>query len=138
MTCTTPAGERFIMTLRRRIGILNPFATEALDHTQVYLTLSHDTSCGSLSLKNDTPLLDMSGVERASVMHQVKKMLPRMTHALDDSHLETGLESRCTLSVALASQETVPESPAPSVILASYSLETTAKYMLVCVSLTGQ
>lgn len=59
----------------------------------MYLALSHDTPCGSLSLKNDLPLLDMSGEERASVMDQVKRMMVKMTHALGGSHLETGLKA---------------------------------------------
>ena len=68
---------------------MNPFA-DALQRSQVYLSLSHDTPCGSLTLQDDVPLLDMRGVEKKSSGASVKKLLTEMTHAFGGSYIEQG------------------------------------------------
>jgi hypothetical protein len=52
---TIPTYVSLRMTRKRITSILNPF-TSALRHTQVYLALGHDRSCGSLALQDDLPL----------------------------------------------------------------------------------
>lgn len=84
---TSPSHRSIKGSLRRMLRILNPF-TNALRHTQVYLALGHDTPCGSLTLQDDLPLLDMRGVERQSTSARIKKLLIKMTHAFGGSYIE--------------------------------------------------
>jgi len=62
---TLPGSISSASGLKQVLSVLNPF-TAALRHTQLYLALGHDTSCGSITLQDDFPLLDMRGVERKS------------------------------------------------------------------------
>lgn len=71
----------------RLVRLLNPFSN-ALSNSQVYLTLSHDNACGSITLENDLPVLDMRGVERDSSLERIRNVLVKMTDAFDGSHLQ--------------------------------------------------
>ncbi|KAK4565590.1 hypothetical protein LTR86_004207 [Recurvomyces mirabilis] len=53
-----------------------------LDRNQVYLTVGHDDSVGSVALVNDQPYLDMRGVEDRTQASKVRDLLAAMTHAL--------------------------------------------------------
>lgn len=84
-----PFGITSGSSLKRIFNILNPFTT-ALQRTQVYLTLSHDTPCGSITLQKDVPLLDMRGVECKPTSARIKKLLTEMTFAFGGSYIEQG------------------------------------------------
>lgn len=75
--------------LKKILRILDPF-TDALRYSQVYLALSHDTPCGSLTLQDDLPMLDMRGVEKNTSSGRIKTMLTEMTHAFGGSYIEQG------------------------------------------------
>ncbi|KAM0716381.1 hypothetical protein Q7P37_007826 [Cladosporium fusiforme] len=83
-----PRRSWFGLGVKRLFRLFNPL-TEALQDSQVYLTLGHDNACGSLILENDLPVLDMRGVERESSAQRIKNILIRMTHALDGSYLQS-------------------------------------------------
>jgi hypothetical protein len=86
---TLPNFKSVASSLQQIFSILNPFTT-ALRRTQLYLALGHDTSCGSITLEDDHPLLDMGGVERKSNSARVKNLLKRMTHAFGGTYIEQG------------------------------------------------
>jgi hypothetical protein len=86
---TSPKHGSIQDSLRRILEIVNPF-TDALRRSQVYLALGHDTPCGSLTLQDDLPLLDMRGVERKSTISSIKKLLIKMTHAFGGTYIEQG------------------------------------------------
>jgi hypothetical protein len=86
---TLPSFSSVASSLQQIFSILNPFTT-ALRRTQLYLALGHDTSCGSITLEDDLPLLDMRGVERKSNNARVRNLLKRMTHAFGGTYIEQG------------------------------------------------
>jgi hypothetical protein len=86
---TIPSYVSMRKTLKSILSILDPFTT-ALRRTQVYLALGHDTSCGSLTLQNDVPLLDMRGVESKANNTRIKKLLIEMTHVFEGLYIEQG------------------------------------------------
>ena len=71
---TLPSYTSVASSLEQITSILNPF-TAALRRTQLYLALGHDTSCGSITLEDDLPLLDMRGVEQESKKARVRSLL---------------------------------------------------------------
>lgn len=86
---TVPSFVSVTSSLQQIFSILNPL-TSALRRTQLYLALGHDTPCGSITLEEDLPLLDMHGVERKSNSARVRNLLKRMTHAFGGTYIEQG------------------------------------------------
>lgn len=83
-----PAQELMRRKLQTLLELLNPF-TNALQGTQVYLTLGHDNASGLITLQDDFPVLEMREVERTSSLTRAKKVLTAMTHALGGTYLES-------------------------------------------------
>jgi len=86
---TLPSYISLASSLQQILSILDPF-TAALRRTQLYLALGHDTPCGSITLEDDLPLLDMRGVERKKNIARVRTLLKRMTHAFGGTYIEQG------------------------------------------------
>jgi hypothetical protein len=84
-----PSYVSVASSLQQIFSILNPF-TAALRRTQLYLALGHDNPCGSITLEDDLPLLNMRGVERKSNIARVRTLLKRMTHAFGGTYIEQG------------------------------------------------
>lgn len=82
-----PSRGSFATKIKRLFRLLDLFSN-ALSNSQVYLTLSHDNACGSITLENDHPVLDMRGVDRESSVERIKSVLVGMTDAFDGSHLQ--------------------------------------------------
>ncbi|SPN98942.1 related to cholesterol oxidase precursor [Cephalotrichum gorgonifer] len=65
-----------------RLGsfVLGPyFRRGALDKTQVYLVMSHDSGRAVLTLKDDKPVLELRGVERGGHMEKINGILEEAT-----------------------------------------------------------
>lgn len=86
---TLPSYVSVASNLQQIFSILNPFTT-ALRRTQLYLSLGHDTPCGSITLEDDLPLLDMRGVERKANSALVRNLLKKMSHAFGGTFIEQG------------------------------------------------
>lgn len=54
----------------------------ALDRTQTYLVMSHDNNEGVMSLENDKPYLQFSGVQRTEHVKKLDEMLASVTKAI--------------------------------------------------------
>lgn len=66
---------------------------DPLDYSQVYLTLGHDNAIGKMSLQQDIPCLDMTGVAQFSQKANIKDTLKRMTHAFGGTFIEDGVKA---------------------------------------------
>ena len=86
---TRPSCVSVASSLEQIFSVINPF-TAALRRTQLYLALGHDAPCGSVTLEDDLPLLDMRGVERKANSARVSNLLKRMTHAIGGTYIEQG------------------------------------------------
>ncbi|GAB7327853.1 hypothetical protein MBLNU13_g11643t1 [Cladosporium sp. NU13] len=86
---TLPSYMSVASSAKQISSLLNPFSA-ALRHTQLFLALGHDKSCGSITLEDDLPLLDMRGVEQKSNSARVRSLLKRMTHAFGGTYIEQG------------------------------------------------
>lgn len=84
---TAPIRGSLATKVKRLFRLFNPLSN-ARKNSQVYLTLSHDNACGSITLEKDLPFLDMRGVERKSNLERIKSVLVKMTDAFDGSYLQ--------------------------------------------------
>lgn len=58
------------------------FKNGAVERTQVYLVMSHDSNQAVLSLKDDKPMLEFLGVSRSHHVKKLNKLLERATEAV--------------------------------------------------------
>ncbi|KAL2025025.1 hypothetical protein VTK56DRAFT_27 [Thermocarpiscus australiensis] len=61
------------------------FKKGAVERTQVYLIMSHDSNQAMLSLKDDKPVLEFLGVARSHHVKKLNKLLERATEAVGGS-----------------------------------------------------
>ncbi|KAI0397227.1 FAD/NAD(P)-binding domain-containing protein [Xylariaceae sp. FL0594] len=79
-----PTGESLVDQVKAKLAVtgslfLGPyFRKGALEKTQVYLIMSHDSNQAYLTLKDDKPVLEFIGVGRS---HHVKKLNRILEHA---------------------------------------------------------
>lgn len=70
--------------------ILGPyFRRGAVERTQVYLVMSHDTNQAVLSLKNDRPVLEFLGVGRGTHVKEINQLLAKATEAVGGTLVQT-------------------------------------------------
>ncbi|KAF2838312.1 FAD/NAD(P)-binding domain-containing protein, partial [Patellaria atrata CBS 101060] len=68
---------------RMKNRIRGPYAKgSSVNRTQTYLIMSHDTNEGSLTLENDSPCLEFSGVTRTEHVQHIKKILEKATNGI--------------------------------------------------------
>jgi hypothetical protein len=62
---------------------LGPYAKgSALNRTLTYLVMSHDNNEGTMRLRNNSPALDFTGVERPEHVNRIDAVLRRAAHAI--------------------------------------------------------
>ena len=63
-------------------ALLGPYTPSgSMEHTQIYLVMSHDSNQASLSLWNDEPVLRFLGVGRSEHVQRINELLAKMTNA---------------------------------------------------------
>ncbi|KAM0285125.1 hypothetical protein ACHAQH_001553 [Verticillium albo-atrum] len=83
-----PTGESFSEKVRSSLAnyksrFLGPYIQGgALDNTQVYLVMSHDSSQAMLTLKDDKPVLEFLGVGRSDQVKKLHELLSKATQAV--------------------------------------------------------
>ncbi|KAK4142292.1 cholesterol oxidase [Dichotomopilus funicola] len=65
------------------------FKNGAVERTQVYLVMSHDTNHAVLSLKDDKPMLEFLGVSRSNHVKKVNKLLERATELVGGTMVQS-------------------------------------------------
>lgn len=65
---------------------------DSLKHSQVYLVLGHDNSGGKMTLKNNKPFLDLTGIRDHGHLSTAKQVLIKMTHALGGTFKSQGVK----------------------------------------------
>ncbi|OQN98005.1 hypothetical protein B0A48_16310 [Cryoendolithus antarcticus] len=86
-----PPRQSTLRKLRRFVDILNPMSS-AMQRSQVYLVPSHDNATGSMTLQNDTAVLNVSNIGRKANLARIKTLLIKITHALDGVFMEQGFK----------------------------------------------
>ncbi|KAI1414570.1 FAD/NAD(P)-binding domain-containing protein [Hypoxylon sp. FL1857] len=94
-----PTGEGLIGSLKEnlaRVGsaFLGPyFRKGAMERTQVYLIMSHDSNQAYLTLKNDKPVLEFVGVGRSDHVKYLKGILEKATKAVGGTFVSNPWDS---------------------------------------------
>lgn len=74
--------------------LLGPyFRKGALEKTQVYLIMSHDSNQAVLTLKDDKPVLEFLGVARSNHAKKLKSLLERATHSVGGTLIPNPFDS---------------------------------------------
>ena len=94
-----PQGESCGAMIRSKLArlgskILGPYLQRgAVDNTQVYLVMSHDSSQAALTLKNDKPVLEFLGVGRSDHVKKMHRLLAEMTTAVGGTLVRNPFEA---------------------------------------------
>jgi len=94
-----PAGESCTERIRSkaaRLGskLFGPYLQRgAVDKTQVYLVMSHDSSQAALRLKNDKPVLEFLGAGRSDHVKEIYGLLAQMTLAVGGTLVRNPFEA---------------------------------------------
>ncbi|KAI0124211.1 glucose-methanol-choline oxidoreductase [Xylariales sp. AK1849] len=89
-----PQGESLMHTLRANLAragslFLGPyFRKGAIERTQVYLVMSHDSNQAILTLKDDKPVLEFLGVGRSAHVKYINRVLERATRAVGGTFVQ--------------------------------------------------
>ncbi|CAN8095234.1 unnamed protein product [Discula destructiva] len=84
----TPQGESYVDQTKAKLArwgsrILGPYYRNgAIERTQVYLVMSHDSNQAMLTLKDDRPELEFLGVGRSDHVKKLNDVLARATRAV--------------------------------------------------------
>ncbi|KAK4230360.1 cholesterol oxidase [Podospora fimiseda] len=69
------------------------FQKGALEKTQIYLIMSHDSNQARLTLKDDKPVLEFLGVARSNHAKKLNSLLERATHSVGGTLVPNPFES---------------------------------------------
>ncbi|KAI1444802.1 FAD/NAD(P)-binding domain-containing protein [Annulohypoxylon stygium] len=89
-----PAGEGLVGTFKAtlaRLGsaFLGPYYRRgAIERTQVYLIMSHDSNQAYLTLKDDKPVLEFVGVGRSDHVKYLNRVLEKATRAVGGTFVQ--------------------------------------------------
>ncbi|KAH8663936.1 glucose-methanol-choline oxidoreductase [Xylariales sp. PMI_506] len=112
-------GESLIGNVRAGLAragsfLLGPYYRKgAIERTQVYLIMSHDSNQAMLTLKNDKPVLEFLGVGRSDHVKYLNRVLERATRAVGGSFVQNPF-------YALLGQQEVTVHPIGGACMASH------------------
>ncbi|KAI1816726.1 FAD/NAD(P)-binding domain-containing protein [Poronia punctata] len=89
-----PEGESLVEQVKAKLAtagslFLGPyFRKGAIERTQVYLIMSHDSNQAYLTLKDDKPVLEFTGVGRSHRVKQLNRVLEKATRAVGGTFVQ--------------------------------------------------
>ena len=68
---------------RWKSWVLGPYSQKgAMDRTQVYLVMSHDSAQAAMTLKDDKPVLEFVGCGQSDNVDKIHNILDRLTQSV--------------------------------------------------------